>query len=87
METPTFPPDPAAPGGDPPPLEAFAALIDAVRMYEGFARWATACRAEAIDQARLWTEATDLSVPTTGGPRWTPKVAGHRVLVTELACA
>ncbi len=62
-------------------------MIDAVRMYEGFARWATACRAEAIDHARLWTESADLSVPTTGGPRWTPKAAGHRVLITELACA
>ncbi len=62
-------------------------MIDAVKMYEGFARWATACRAEAIDQARLWTETQDLSVPTTGGPRWTPKAAGRRVLVTELACA
>ncbi len=62
-------------------------MIDAVRMYEGFARWATACRAEAIDRARLWTESADLSVPTTGGPRWTPKAAGYRVLVTELACA
>ncbi|MFD3443700.1 DUF222 domain-containing protein [Microbacteriaceae bacterium 4G12] len=61
-------------------------MIDAVRMYETFARWATACRAEAIDRARLWTESTDLSVPTTGGPRWSPTVAGQRVLVTELAC-
>ncbi len=62
-------------------------MIDAVRMYEGFARWATACRAETIDQARLWTEARDLSVPTTGGPRWSQEVAGHRVLITELASA
>jgi len=62
-------------------------MIDAVRMFETFARWATACRAEAIDRARLWTEATDLSVPTTGGPRWSRAVAGRRVLVTELACA
>ncbi len=62
-------------------------MIDAVRMFEGFSRWAVACRAEAIDRARLWTEATDLSVPTTGGPRWSPRVAGNRVLVTELACA
>ena len=61
-------------------------MIDAVRMFETFSRWATACRAEAIDRARIWTEATDLSVPTTGGPRWSREVAGRRVLVTELAC-
>ncbi|MFD3445742.1 DUF222 domain-containing protein [Microbacteriaceae bacterium 4G12] len=62
-------------------------MIDAVRMFETFSRWATACRAEAIDRARLWTESADLSVPTTGGPRWSSTVAGRRVLVTELACA
>ncbi|WP_159085080.1 HNH endonuclease signature motif containing protein [Planctomonas deserti] len=91
METPTFPQDPIPPDtppeGDRTQAETFAAMIDAVKMFEGFSRWATACRAEAIDRARLWTEATDLSVPTTGGPRWSPRVAGHRVLVTELACA
>ncbi|WP_108250171.1 HNH endonuclease signature motif containing protein [Planctomonas deserti] len=87
METPTFPPEPAPPGTPPGAPETFAAMIDAVKMFEGFSRWAAACRAEAIDRARLWTEATDLSVPTTGGPRWSPRVAGHRVLVTELACA
>ncbi len=62
-------------------------MMDAVKMFEGFSRWAAACRAEAIDRARLWTESADLSVPSTGGPRWSAKVAGHRVLVTELACA
>ena len=87
METPTFPHDPVPPDTPQGAAETFAAIIDAVKMFEGFSRWATACRAEAIDRARLWTESTDLSVPTTGGPRWSAEVAGHRVLVPELACA
>ncbi len=68
-------------------VDTFSAMIDAVTAAERIARFAHALRAEAIDRARLWTEATDLSVPTTGGPRWSPEVAGRRVLVTELACA
>ncbi|WP_108250272.1 HNH endonuclease signature motif containing protein [Planctomonas deserti] len=87
METPTFPHDPVPPDTPQDAAETFAAMIDAVKMFEGFSRWAAACRAEAIDRARLWTESANLSVPTTGGPRWSAKVAGHRVLVTELACA
>ncbi len=87
----TAPPDPNPPD-TPPPLAAatadtFAAMIDAVTAAERIARFAHALRAEAIDRARLWTESTDLSVSTTGGPRWSREVAGHRVLVTELACA
>jgi Domain of unknown function (DUF222) len=86
-----FPPEPTPP--DTPPgdaaanPEAFAGMIDAVKMFETFTRWAAACRAEAIDRARLWAETADLSVPTTGGPHWSAQVAGRRVLVTELACA
>ncbi len=68
-------------------MDTFHALIDAVTSAERLARFAHALRAEAIDRARQWTEATDLSVPATGGPRWSPEVAGRRVLVTELACA
>jgi len=62
-------------------------MIDAVIAAERLARFAHALRAEAIDRAHLFTEATDLSFPTTGGPRWSREVAGRRVLVTELACA
>jgi hypothetical protein len=91
METATFPPDPNPPDTPPPPeaavADTFSAMIDAVTAAERIARFAHALRAEAIDRARIWTESTDLSVPSTGGPRWSPEVAGRRVLVTELACA
>jgi Domain of unknown function (DUF222) len=95
METPKFPPDPTPPDPTPPDdappttavADTFSAMIDAVAAAERIARFGHALRAEAIDRARLWTETTDLSVPTTGGPRWSPKFAAHRVLTTELACA
>ena len=91
METPTFPPDPSPPDNTPPLTAAmtdtFHAMIDAITAAERIARFAHALRAEAIDQARLWTEAMDLSNPKTGGPRWSPTVAGSRVLTTEIACA
>jgi Domain of unknown function (DUF222) len=95
METPKLPPDPTPPDPTPPDdappttavADTFAAMIDAVAAAERIARFGHALRAEAIDRARLWTETTDLTVPTTGGPRWSPKVAAHRVLTTELACA
>ena len=87
----TAPPDPNPPDTPPPAgaavTDTFHAMIDAITSAERLARFAYALRAEAIDRARQWTEATDLSVPTTGGPRWSPEVAGRRVLVTELACA
>jgi hypothetical protein len=71
METPTFPSAPTPPDAPSPAAagNGFADLIDAVRMFEGLTRWATACGAEAIETARVWTESTDLSVPTTGTPR------------------
>src|SRR3712207_2746869 len=92
METTTFHPDPTPPPDDGTPpgsavADTFAAMIDAVAAAERLARFAHALRAEAIDRARLFTETTDLSVPTTGGPRWSREVAANRVLVTELACA
>ncbi len=62
-------------------------MIDAVTAAERIIRLGHSLRAEAIDRARLWTEATDLSMPTTGGPRWSPKIAGRRVLTTEVAAA
>ncbi|MFD3446979.1 DUF222 domain-containing protein [Microbacteriaceae bacterium 4G12] len=86
----TAPPEPNPPDGPPPQRAAtdtFLAMIDAVTAAERIIRLGQSLRAEAIDRARLWTESTDLSVPTTGGPRWSPKVAGRRVLATEVACA
>ncbi len=83
-------PDPLPPDGPPPPSAAtdtFLAMIDAVTAAERIIRLGQSLRAEAVDRARLWTEATDLSVPSTGGPRWSPKIAGRRVLTTEVACA
>ncbi|MCU1431958.1 MAG: endonuclease, partial [Actinotalea sp.] len=83
-------PDPIPPDGSPPQQAAtdtFLAMIDAVTAAERIIRLGHSLRAEAIDRARLWTEATDLSVPTIGGPRWSPSIAGRRVLTTEVACA
>ncbi|MFD3446904.1 DUF222 domain-containing protein [Microbacteriaceae bacterium 4G12] len=83
-------PEPIPPDGPPPPTattDTFLTMIDAVTAAEHIIRLGHSLRAEAIDRARLWTEATDLSVPATGGPRWSPKIAGRRVLTTEVACA
>ncbi|WP_108248826.1 HNH endonuclease signature motif containing protein [Planctomonas deserti] len=83
-------PDPI-PRDEPPPqqvaTDTFLAMIDAITAAERIIRLGHSLRAEAIDRARLWTETTDLSVPTTGGPRWLPTVAGRRVLTTEVAAA
>ncbi len=92
METTKFPPNPSPPPDDGAPpgsvvADTFAAMIDAVSAAERIVRFGAALRAEAIDRARLFTETTDLSVPTTGGPRWSRDIAGNRVLITELACA
>ncbi len=68
-------------------------IVDDIGSITGLIAAATALRAEMIDQARQWSETTELaSMPSQGsgstpsGPIWSGVEIARRELVTELAC-
>ncbi|WP_150306641.1 HNH endonuclease [Planctomonas psychrotolerans] len=69
-------------------LEALGAIVDGVVEFDRLIAWATACRADLIDAAVQWSEATRLAPEAhPSGPRWDPSVVAFRTVVSELAVA
>ena len=72
-----------------PPLsaavaETSAAMLDGIAGFDRHLAWVQACRAEMIDELRVWSELT-CSTAVAPGSTWEAKFAARRVLVSTVA--
>ena len=63
-------------------LETSAVMLDGVDAFDRHLAWTLACRAETIDQLRVWTE---LTYTSTVDSTWDREFAARRVLVSCVA--
>ena len=67
--------------------DTFGALLDVVVGLDRMLAHVASLRAEAVDQARQWSE-THQQVTTSSDPhQWSARTVARKVLVSELACA
>ena len=62
-------------------------LVDSIAGIERMQASLAAAKAELVEQARQWSEITELSTTPEADSGWSARNVAHRVLVTELACA
>lgn len=62
-------------------------LVDAVVGFDRLIAWASAGRAQMIDQARQWSELTEQASKPETRPGWSSRERARHTLVSELACA
>ena len=67
--------------------EAFGSLLDVVVGLDRMLAHVASLRAEAIDQARQWSETHQQVTASSDTHQWSARTIARKVLVSELACA